>query len=155
MKIRLILATNDREYARRFTAGMSDTLNTVSISICTNLLHLNDMLQESNYDVCLADPEVVRELRAENVKLAVMLWDQQTSQILFTPDCPKVNKFQRISSIISQLIQLYAEVADQYATSGERANITVVWSPAGGCEPSVVRGEHVFATAITADPISA
>ena len=138
MKIRLILATNDREYAQRFTAGMSDTLNTMSISICTNLLNLKDMLREGNYDICLADPDVVPELRSEDVKLAVMLWSPQADQSLAGQNYPKVKKYQRISSIVSQLIRLYAEVADQYAGSGDSANITVVWSPAGGCGKTTV-----------------
>ena len=142
MKIRLILATNDREYAQRFTAGMSDTLNTVSISVCTNLLHLNDMLREGRYDICLADPDVVPELRSEDVKLAVMLWSPQTDFSPAGDNYPKVNKYQRISAIVSHLIRLYAEVADQYAVSGDRANITVVWSPAGGCGKTTVAAAY-------------
>ena len=138
MKIRLILATSDKEYAERFAAGVSDSHGTMEISVCTNLEKLGELVQEEYYDICLADPEALAKFNHDFVKLTVTLWNTHANGALGENTPHRVRKYQRISSIVSQLIRMYADVADKSALSGNPADITVVWSPSGGCGKTTV-----------------
>ena len=52
---------------------------------------------------------------------------------------PRVNKYQRISSIVADVLEQYAKISGKRRDSDSKsANITAVWSPAGGVGKTTV-----------------
>lgn len=132
MKIRMMLATADKEYANRFAAGLKDTLEELSLSLCTNLDNLSEALEKEHFDICLGDQEALSRIEGDPVKLKLLLWDTFAENQPWDLSLHRVRKYQRISTIAAQVIRHYADVAEQNMLSSNQAAITVVWSPAGG-----------------------
>lgn len=147
MKIRLIVATNDEVYAEKFYIGAMQLREDVEISICTDYHKLSTILDASYCDVCLVESDGVEFVDRDKVKLTLLLWDERRQQNVFLPELKQVNKYQRISSVLSQVIGLYAEVAPGSAMEGKCGRITVVWSPAGGVGKTSVALARAVGTA--------
>lgn len=142
MKIRMILATTDKEYANRFAGGLTKFIDQIDLSLCTNMEKLSGMVQHEQFDICLAEEEALKHFDSEQVKLTVLLWDSHAESTGEGRSLPKVRKYQRISSTASQVIRLFAEIAEDKGGIGNSAEITVVWSPSGGCGKTMVAAAY-------------
>lgn len=136
MKIRLIIVTKERTYAERFFSGAASKRDAVDIDICTSYDRLDGMLRGGKYDVALSEPEAVDYMDLRQVKLAVLLQDPKRA--VSYPDMARVVKYQRISTILSEIQGLFAQVAPEQFHSGSGGRVTVVWSPAGGVGKTTV-----------------
>jgi MinD-like ATPase involved in chromosome partitioning or flagellar assembly len=134
MKIQLLIAAAESDYSE-FLSNVLSTKHsdTFSVGICSSKEKLSSVLTTKKYDIVLAESEWISEIPVENTKLILALWSEHTPHTDLMPDIKKVRKYQRISSIVSDMLEFYSHVA---TTSGSPdrtgGKIVAVWSPAGG-----------------------
>lgn len=138
MKIRVIIVTKEREYAKSFLEGAMSKRDVFDVDICASYEKLDHMLQHDQYDVALIDDDAVPYLDTSLVRLALLLWDQKQGVPINGVFLQRVRKYQRISSILSDIQGHYAVVAPEYYGNDKSARITAVWSPAGGTGKTTV-----------------
>lgn len=134
MLIRIAVADENAEYVKRMLTVLEEYEN-LRLFVYTKKLALEEALKEKHFDVLLLDPSVYDgQAEIGNVSLAVVLLDE-------TEDLPeglrafrKIHKYQRISQIYRQILELYAEVCkDQGDVAGQgRTTAIAFYSPAGG-----------------------
>lgn len=132
MKIRLIVATNDAIYAEKFYNGAMQQRDDVDVSICTDYAKLDAIMSTSFYDVCMIESDGANFVDRNKAKLWLLLRDDHKDTGSNFSELQYVEKYQRISTLLSQVIGLYAQIAPEAAVPGKNGKITVVWSPAGG-----------------------
>lgn len=132
MKIRLIVATNDAIYAEKFYNGAIQQRDDVDVSICTDYAKLDAIMSTSFYDVCMIESDGANFVDRNKAKLWLLLRDDHKDTGSNFSELQYVEKYQRISTLLSQVIGLYAQIAPEAAVPGKNGKITVVWSPAGG-----------------------
>lgn len=132
MKIRLIIATKDKKYVEKLLKGAEQRRDLVDPSVCTNYEKLNEMIRGSFCDVILMEPDALAYVDSGVTKLKILLWDQNQHMGSVFAEMPCIQKYQRISNILAQVISYYAQVAPENMGSEKGGRITAVWSPSGG-----------------------
>ncbi|MBR2130943.1 MAG: hypothetical protein IJ955_00145 [Oscillospiraceae bacterium] len=113
---------------------MEKYVELLEISICSSMERLRETGSKRRFDIVLMDAEMARDASFQNANLALLLWDGVTPLSEQVRMLKVVNKYQRVSSIISKVLEYYAEVSSRGSGFGRtRGVITVVWSPIGGC----------------------
>lgn len=133
MKIQILVTIGDHEYREHLSKVLVEKYTEVfDVGVCSEPEKLTEMLGKHRYDVVLCDMVMVEHIMALPVKLRVVLcdgtegWDRQLSGV------KKVQKYQRISKIISEIMERLAEVSAGSSFGGNRGHLTVCWSAAGG-----------------------
>lgn len=145
MKLQLLVATTDKEYSERFSSILfkhySDVLQT---DVCTQLEKLNSLL-ENDYDIVLIDSVFLENMMCFGQEPIIL----KNSELLYvgnlsllTQGCisehcdsvKRIEKYQRISFIVQELLTKSEVTADQNLST----KVTVVWSPAGGVGKTTV-----------------
>lgn len=135
MKIQLLLATNDQDYAEYLYAMLAKHhADMFELSLCTHTANLSAMLEKRRYDVCLLEAQADEPYDLTRVQLVLLLQGAQSSIPEALSAYARIRKYQRISCIASTILERYAQVAKARSVldDGPRARITAVWSPAGG-----------------------
>lgn len=134
MIIKIAIADSNEEYVERLLNVLSgyDDLN---LSVYTERYALEQALASKKFDVLLFDPSVYQgQLELGKDMVSVMMLDENAD----IPECckaqKKVKKFQRISKIYQQILELYSEVCgDTGAIWGTgKTKVVSVYSPIGG-----------------------
>lgn len=135
MKIQLLLAMNDADYMEHLSKVLMEKyVELVEISICSSVERLREASSKRRFDIVLLDVEIAKDASFQDATLALLLWDGITPLSEQARLLKVVNKYQRVSSIISKMLEYYAEVSSRGSGFGRtRGSITVVWSPTGGC----------------------
>jgi len=99
---------------------------------------MQETVSKRRYDVALIDAELIKNVDTQSIHLPLLLWSENE-----TEDVPeqfiRVRKYQRISSIVATVLELYAKVSkNRHGLDSRSANITAVWSPAGGVGKTTV-----------------
>lgn len=134
MKIQLLIAVTDSDYVEHFSQVLSEKYADVfEISVCGSAERLSDLLSTHGYTLALLEPSIVEGIPLDRVRLPVILSDGSTVPSPAEAGMTTVQKYQRISKLTGQLLELCAKIAPHGAEStAGRARITAVWSPAGG-----------------------
>lgn len=134
MKIQLLLATAESDYSEFLSNILSKKYaDTFTIGICSSKDKLVDMLEVKKFDIVLGESDWVSSLGNVNAKIVLALCNEQTDNDQLTQDIGKVRKYQRISQIVSDVLESYASVASGSGKLGEdRGSVVAVWSPSGG-----------------------
>jgi len=134
VKVKLFIATVDVLYAKLISDNISEHhAGKIEVSTCSTPEGLNDAISKQKNDVALIDAVLIEYADISRVKLPLLLWSEtDTDKAL--PDGPeKINKHQRISSIVASILEQFAKVSgNSYSADSKQARITAVWSPAGG-----------------------
>jgi len=141
MKVKLLVATTDAEYAGLISNNISEHhASVIDISVCSTLECLRDTLKKQKFDVALIDATLAAATEISSIHLPLLLWSEGEDSTDEVPqELGKVNKYQRISSIVATILERYAPVSARRHDSGlKNANITAVWSPAGGVGKTTV-----------------
>jgi len=140
MKIQLLIAANESDYSEYLSNVLSmKYADTFVVGTCSSEDKLEYILSAKKHDVVLVEPEWVPALKGQNVKLALALWSGQSSLTEAAKDTEKVHKYQRISTLVSDILEHYARVAPGYGDFDKnRGQIVAVWSPAGGVGKTTV-----------------
>ena len=134
MKIQLLIATAGSDYAEYLAGTLcAKYAETFSVGLCSAREKLSDVLSAKNYDVILVEPEWISSVNKQCVKLVMALSCEESSLPEPLPDVVEIQKYQRISALVSEILKHYESIApvnNNFRNSGKK--IVAVWSPAGG-----------------------
>jgi len=143
MKVKVLIATVDSKYAGFISDNISEFhSDKIEVNVCTDHEGFMQTTSKRKYDVILIDPVLIGNIDLNISSLPILLWSDHT------PDetgedrlntITKIRKHQRISAIVSSILECYAKVSKPGNDPDSRyANITAVWSPAGGAGKTTV-----------------
>ena len=138
MKIRLFIAVDDGDYLDYLSQVLAERYaDTFEISACSQPERLKEVTEGRRFDVAVLSPEMAESAPSQLAALTLVLWDGTASGN--PPEQNLLQKYQRISGIVRQILQQYAEVSSlRPGVQADRGHITVVWSPAGGSGKTTV-----------------
>ena len=150
MKIRLLIATADKDYTDHLTKTISKKYaDTLELSICSSVERLTDLTSVNRYDAALLDPDFVSAVKPGCIQSPFILINELEHSV-DGGDMKRIRKYQRISSMAGQILESCAEASKSaIGADADRAKITAVWSPAGGA------GKTTVALAYAANKVSA
>jgi len=140
MKVKMLVATVDSQYIRLISDNISEYhADIIEVSICSTLERLQETLSRRKYDVALLGAEMVTEADLKSIHLPLLLWSEHETPSDIPEELGKIQKYQRISSIVATVLERYAKVSKNRHSSDSRyAYITAIWSPAGGVGKTTV-----------------
>lgn len=135
MKIQLLIAVSDIDYAEHLSSVLSESYEDVfEVGICSDPTRLEKVSASHRFDAALLDEQMAETEAADMVRMPIVLCDGSLPVGPRGRELKKIRKYQRISAIVSEVLSSYAEVSDDLNSFNDApAHITVVWSPAGGC----------------------
>ncbi len=140
MKIQLLIASTDNDYVEHISMVLAEKYaDTFELSICSNKNSLLEQVGKRGFEAALLDPTMVNGIELKSIRLPVLLWDGQAVLDSGTAALKKIKKYQRISAIVSELLEGYAQIAK--GSSGfddSHGQVTAVWSPSGGSGKTTV-----------------
>lgn len=139
MKIQLLVAGKDRDYFEHLTKVLVERYsNTFEVSICTSEEHLMKMTQGKRFDISLIEADMIENVDLSNIRLTMAVWSAEKAYLCQELSIRKINKYQRISSMVSEMLMAFAEVSANVEQTNTNAEITVAWSPVGGSGKTTV-----------------
>lgn len=140
MKIQLLMAINDSDYAEHLSQSLTEQYaDMFEVSICSANDRLKELTDIRRFEVALLSPGLTEYTNLQMIQLPLLLWDGMTAITTQEEALKKIRKYQRISGIISEILAQYAEVSDGKGSFDDtQTHITAVWSPAGGCGKTTV-----------------
>lgn len=140
MKIQLLIAICDGDYAEHLSQVLIEKKPDVfDVSVCSSPERLSALLAQQRVEVALLDHDMAEEAELSRIKLPVYLWDGSAEPGEKARQLPKIRQYQRISSIVGEIVEQYASARGPKERFGDkRARITAVWSPAGGSGKTTV-----------------
>jgi len=132
MKLKLLIATSDNDYAEHLSSHLSDKHgDTFEIGVASKHDNFAELLKSNRYDVALLDIDFTTIAGLSAIRLPFLLVDN--SVVASGCDLPQMRKYQRISFMVGDILETFAKEnpgVQGMSTSGGR--ITAVWSPIGG-----------------------
>lgn len=140
MKVRLLIATEDTDYSNYLSEVLrSRYADMVDPYLCSSVERTADALERNHYHVGLFSPSFAYEIGPNETELSLILWDEGSSVDFARDRWETIRKYQRISSLMEDVLERYARIAKGSGGIYENtANITLVWSPAGGTGKTTV-----------------
>lgn len=140
MKIQLLIAIGESDYAEHLSRVLTEkSADIFEISSCSKPELLEEVLGKRSYDVALLDAEMVEAANLAAIQLPLLIWDGSSSIGECGQKLSRIRKYQRISTISSDVALQYAEkCGTRKDFSTGRARITAVWSPSGGVGKTTV-----------------
>ena len=134
MRLKLFIATIDILYAKLISDNISEFhADKIDVSTCSSPAGLQENLSKWRYDVALIDPELIEYANTSFINLPLILWSETDQSDTLPDGFGKISKYQRISSIVASILEIYAKVSkSRYSPDSKHAEITAIWSPAGG-----------------------
>lgn len=134
MKIKLLIVSDDDSYANHLSRVLVEKHAEIfEVSICSSAERLSELLAARHFDAALAESSLAACGDLHKVRLLLTLWDDRHTPSGETVGGPKIRKYQRISSIVRDILEQYAAVSSKKEVFGSsKARITAAWSPAGG-----------------------
>jgi len=149
MRVKLVIATVDILYAKLISDNISEFhADKIDVCICNALEGLQEALSKHSFDVALIDPVMIAYADTSSVSLPLLLWSENDPADALPEGLGKINKYQRISSIVASVLERYAKVSkSKYDPDSRKANITAVWSPSGGAGKTSVAMAYALSKA--------
>ena len=134
MKTQLLIATGDCDYAGHLSGILAENhADTFDVSVCSTAEHLRELLESRRFDVALLEYSMTEGMDLQSIRLPLLLWSEDENAQDTAEEFKKVAKYQRVSLMVSNVLELYSKVLTNRRGSGtKRARITAVWSPMGG-----------------------
>lgn len=135
MQIRIAVADKNKEYLDRLISVLEEYTD-LTLSMYTDATSLETALVNKTFDILLFDSDLYDGQTAlKKNTLAVMLLDDDKAVPAGRRNCHKINKYQRISNIYKQILELYSEVCQDVGELIGRGRVMSVafYSPVGGC----------------------
>jgi len=138
MKIRLLIATADKDYTDHLSKTISKRYaDTLELSICSSKERLPDLTTVNRYDAALIEPDFVPAIKPGSVQVPFVLIDEMALGA-DNSELKRIRKYQRISSMTGQILEGCAEIGKRAGADANKAQITAVWAPAGGAGKTTV-----------------
>ena len=140
MKTQLLIATSDCDYAGHLSNILSEHhADALDVSTCSTAESLREHLTARSFDVALLEASMIDDMDLRSINLPLLLWPEDENIPGEPCEFKKIRKYQRISSIVSNVLELYSkESANERGSRSKKARITAVWSPAGGVGKTAV-----------------
>ena len=134
MKVSLLVATTDEMYAKSLSDNISEHYaNLIDISVCSTISGLDEVSSKRTFNVVLFDTELIEYAKTEFTNLPLVLWSENCTASEILTGYGRIHKHQRISLIVAAILERYAKISKTaVGIESKYANITAVWSPAGG-----------------------
>ena len=134
MKIQLLIATEDSDYAEHLSDTLSENYaNAMDVSVCTISEQFHELLNLRKFDLALLEASMVGDTDLQSIQVPLLLWTDELSQGDLRQEMSSVYKYQRISVMVSKMLELYAKgTKNEHGPDSKRGYITAFWSPAGG-----------------------
>ena len=134
VKLQLLIATDDCDYADHLSNTLAgDHADAIEVSVCSSLENLHEHLDAREFDVALLEATMIESADMQSIHLPLLLWSEEGNIPNIPGEIKKIRKYQRISTMVSSILELYAgETASECDSCTKRAQITAVWSPVGG-----------------------
>lgn len=135
MQVRIAVADKNKEYLERLVSVLEEYKD-LTLSVYTDVNSLETALVSRTFDILLFDSDLYDgQISLKKNTLAVMLLDEDKAVPPTCRDFHKINKYQRISRIYRQILELYSEVCQDVGEFMGRRPVTFVafYSPVGGC----------------------
>jgi len=140
MRIKLIIASADDDYVGHLSNRISEFhSDVIDVTVCSSPERLLELLSSRKFDAAMLEASFIDNMDLSGIHMPLLLWtdDENTTDAQAT--LRKIRKYQRISSIVADMLEKYAKVsADRRGSEPEKAQITAVWSPAGGVGKTAV-----------------
>ena len=151
MRIKLLVAAMDSDYAGHLSGFISaHHADAVEVSVCSSAESLHTLLASQRFDAALLDAVMTEDADLRYVHMPLLLWAEEENPAEPVRELKKVCKYQRISSIVADVLERYAKVSSSSRGPDQKnARITAVWSPAGGVGKTAVA--LAFAARMAAD----
>lgn len=135
MKTRLLIVSGDKDYVDHLSRVLTEKHESVfEITICTAVERLAELQGGKKFDIALVESSM--KVVIPYVRLCFQLWSEELG-VRGLEGVQRIPKYQRVSQIVSQILEGYAAVST--AGPGEvQAKISAVWSPAGGSGKTTV-----------------
>ncbi|MDR0937016.1 MAG: hypothetical protein LBM98_10085 [Oscillospiraceae bacterium] len=153
MKLQLLIASGDKNYADRLSSGFSQKYeekanDLCEVSLCSTAKALEDALTLHRFDAALIEPLLLSgEADLSSVRLPLLLVDEGETVPAAYAGFGSVRKYQRATSLVGDVLELYAKIAPSASSKAGRARITSVYSPAGGTGKTTVALAYAAAQA--------
>jgi cellulose biosynthesis protein BcsQ len=134
MRVKLLVATIDEVYAKLISDNLSEHhVDIIDVSICSALDGLQEAVTKRGFNVALIDATMIEYVDISLIQMPMLLWSENEAIGDMQTGVGKINKYQRVSSIVATILERYAKVSkNRQEPDSKYANITAVWSPAGG-----------------------
>ena len=134
MRIKLLIAAEDKNYAEQLSFFLSDKYSDAfEVAVCASPDRLRDICGASRFDVALFDNSLIREADLSLIHMPLLLYSEDCRGPDPPPDVRRIHKHQRISSIAGEILGSYSKLsADGRSPISSMARVTAFWSPAGG-----------------------
>lgn len=134
MMVRIAVADENGEYLKRLVHVLEEYKD-LSLSVYTDKSSLETALVSRTFDILLFDSDLYDgQIALKKNTLTVMLLDEDKVVPETCRHFHKINKYQRISRIYRQILELYADICqDVRELMGQRPVISAAfYSPVGG-----------------------
>ena len=134
MRIQLLIAVEDCDYAAHLSGVLAENhADSINVSVCSSPELLPEQLATRKFDVALLDMPMIGEADLQSIHLPLILWSEEDSAQGAPEDIKRIRKYRRISTMVSEVLELYARVMkNECGSYSKKSRITAVWSPAGG-----------------------
>lgn len=133
MRIRLLIASKDHDYVEHLSRMLTEKHESVfEVTTYTTPDRLMETGRKGRFDIALLEREFITAV--PDVKLCFLLCTEDFGSL---NGMRTVRKYQRISQIVSQILEGYAEISDASGGTGQ-ARVSIVWAPSGGCGKTTV-----------------
>jgi len=148
MRVKILIATLDTEYARLLSDYISEHHNdTIEVSVCSTLESTQEFVSKRRYDVALMDMMLIENADTSAIHLPLLLWPENETHAKIPAVFGKIHKYRRVSTIVATILERYAKVSgNRHGPEIKNANITAVWSPAGGVGKTTVALAYAVST---------
>lgn len=134
MILKIAIADANTEYVERML-GVLEGYVDLNLSVYTDKPALKQALANVQFDVLLFDASVYDgQTEGHSPTLSILLLDEETGVSPDHQSFQKIRKYQRISRIYQQMLELYAEKCGDLGSVAGQKDVTKVafYSPAGG-----------------------
>lgn len=140
MRVKMLIATVDTDYAFLISDNLSEYhAELIEVSVCNTLESMQEVLIRRKYDVALIDSALIGSVDISMIHLPLLLWSEHEDNAATQSEHTRIKKYQRVSSIAATVLERYAQVSNnRHSQAAKNANITAVWSPAGGVGKTTV-----------------
>jgi len=140
MRIKLLITSGDSDYAEHLSETLAEHhADVIEVSVCGTPERLRELLLTQRFDIALMEASFFENMDLSSVHLPLLLYFEEEEITAVPAEQKKIQKYQRISSIVTCMLEQYAKVSAQgRSADAERAFITAVWSPAGGVGKTTV-----------------
>ena len=134
MKIKLLIATGDTDYAEYLSNALSEKYaDSFDVNVCTSPELLHKIVTASKFDAALAEQNFAPMIEDKQIQLSMILVDETKIVSDSFSSFRKTQKYQRVSALVGDILENYADIGRGISSFNSRkAHVTAVWSPAGG-----------------------